>query len=150
MEMKKFIPIHNWDNTIASTIKAKMNEVGGMATIKNGTSKFEIGYAQDESGICFKNVKGQEKTIPWTAFFATVDILKEKDGKAIKGDATKAKLGGKELPLDSVEGYVASTVYGKKRRQTVEKNVSEIAALLDWVDISKNGRGYLEFKENFK
>ncbi len=149
MEMKKFIPIHNWDNTIASTIKAKMNEVGGTTYIKNGTSKLEIGYPEDESGVCFKNTKGQEKTIPWTAFFATVDILKEKDGKAIKGDAT-AKLGTKLLPLDSVEGYVASTVYGKKKRQTVEKNISEIAALLDWADISKNGRGYLELKENFK
>lgn len=145
-----FVPIHNWDNSIASTIKSKLNEVGGETTIKSGNSSFKVSYADDESGICFETKKGEVKQLPWDAFFATVDILKEKEGKAIKGDATKAKLGGKELPLDSVEGYVAATVYGKKKRQTVEKTVSEIGTLLDWTDIAKNGRGYLELKEQYK
>ncbi|MBE5821277.1 MAG: hypothetical protein E7311_01640 [Clostridiales bacterium] len=150
MGMKKYVPIHNWDNEIASTIKGKLNEAGGEAIIKNGTSNFKIGYAEDESGISFATPKGEEKVLPWNAFFATVDILKENEGKAIKGDATKGKLGCKELPLDSVEGYVAATVYGKKKRQTVEKNVSQIGALLEWTDIAKNGRGYLELKKDYR
>lgn len=150
MGEKKYVPIHNWDNEIASTIKAKLNAEGGEAVIKNGTSSFKIGYADDESGISFTTPKGEGNTLPWNAFFATVDILKENDGKAIKGDASKGKLGCKELPLDSVEGYVAATVYGKKKRQTVEKNVSKIGALLEWTDIAKNGRGYIELKNNYR
>ena len=150
MGEKKYVPIHNWDNEIASAIKGKLNAEGGEAVIKNGTSSFKIGYADDESGITFATPKGEENTLPWNAFFATVDILKENDGRAIKGDASKGKLGCKELPLDSVEGYVAATVYGKKKRQAVDKNVSKIGALLEWTDIAKNGRGYIELKNNYR
>lgn len=146
----KFIPIHNWDNIIASTIKAKLNDVGGEAEIKNGNTKLFVSYADDESGICFKTAKGEETLLSWNVFFATVDLLKQKDGKALKGDAAKGTLGTKALPLDSVEGYVAQTVFGKKKRQTVEKNITKIATLLKWSDITNVGKDYLELNEQFR
>lgn len=146
----KFIPIHNWDNIIASTIKAKLNSVGGETEIKNGNTKLVVGYAADESGISFKTAKGEETVLVWDVFFATVDILRQKEGKALKGDANKGKLGTKALPLDSVEGYVAENVFGKKKRQTVEKNITKISTLLKWADIITIGKDYLQLNEDFK
>lgn len=146
----KFIPIHNWDNIIACTIKAKLNDLGGEVEVKNGNTKLSISYADDQSGICFKTSKGETTLLPWDVFFATVDILKQNDGKAVKGDATKGTLGTKALPLDSVEGYVAQTVFGKKKKQSVEKNITKISTLLKWADIVNVGKDYLELKEQFK
>lgn len=139
----KFIPIHNWDNVIACAIKGRLNDVGGETEIKNGTAKFVVSYADDQSGICFKTAKGIETILPWDVFFASVDIMKQNGGRALKGDATK-KLGSKDLKIDTIEGYVASVVYGKKKNQTVDKNVVMIGALLKWANIAKVGKDYLE------
>ena len=146
----KYIQIHSWDNHIASAIKGKLNEAGGEVVIKNGNSSFDISYANDESGICFATPKGETTVLPWNAFFAAVDILKEKNGKALKGDAAKGKLGSKALPLDSVEGYVAVNVFGKKKNQEIDKNIPKIATILKWTDIATVGREYIELKEQYK
>lgn len=148
MEKVRFIPIYNWDNAIAATIKGKLNEAGGETEIKNGNTKFVISYADDQNGINFKNGKTEEH-LCWDVFFATVDVLKQNGGKALKGDATKGSLGTKALPLDSVEGYVASVVFGQKKRQTVEKRINKIATLLKWADIVSVGRDSLELKEQY-
>ena len=143
MEVVKFIPIHNWDNIVASTIKGKLNDVGGEVEVKNGNTKFTVRYAQDESGLDFISAKD--------VFFAAVDILKQsEDGKALKGDADKGTLGTKALPVDSVEGYIAANVFGMKKRQKVEKNITKIGTFLKWADIVTVGKDYLQLNEQFK
>ena len=151
MEVVKFIPIHNWDNIVASTIKGKLNDVGGEVEVKNGNTKFTVRYAQDESGLDFISAKGEETHFVWDVFFAAVDILKQsEDGKALKGDADKGTLGTKALPVDSVEGYIAANVFGMKKRQKVEKNITKIATFLKWADIVTVGKDYLQLNAQFK
>lgn len=145
----KFVPIHNWDNCIACAIKGRLNDQGGETTLKNGTSKFEISYADDQTGIVFVSGKTAPVLLTWDVFFATIDIMKQNGGKALKGDASK-KLGSKDLKLDTIEGYVASTIFGKKKNQTVEKNIVRIGAILKWADIVKVGKDYLELNEEYK
>lgn len=150
MGIVKFIPIHNWDNMVASTIKSKLNDMGGEVEIKNGNTKLNVRYADDQTGICVKTSKGEETYFVWDVFFASVDVLRQQDGKALKGDASKGKLGTKALPVDSVEGYVAANVFGKKKRQTVEKNITKIATILKWADIVTIGKDHLILNEQYK
>lgn len=52
-------------------------------------------------------------------------------GKARSG----AKLGSADLPLNSVEGYIANKVHGMQLGQTAFGPGFVIAAVLDWADI---------------
>jgi len=98
-----------------------------------------------EKGIYVNNL-GTVPMLPWTIFTETVNLLKKKGGRAIKGNAMNYKLGEKGLPIDSVEGYIAHKVYKKKYWESVFRRITPISAILDWAGVCKNEKGYLVLK----
>ncbi|WP_041710962.1 hypothetical protein [Clostridium pasteurianum] len=52
----------------------------------------------------------------WEAFDAAVEVVVNNGGKAIKGKARSgANLGSDDLPLNSIEGYIAYKVHGVRK-----------------------------------
>lgn len=101
-------------------------------------------------GIEVDNLSTQ-KLLPWIVFEETVRLLTGNgDGpaseKVRKGNAMSGKLGDKKLPLDSVEGHLASIVFDKQAGDSVFRRITPIAAILDWASVCENKRGYLSLK----
>lgn len=57
------------------------------------------------------------------------------------------KLGEDGLPLNSVEGYVATHVYSKKTGDNVFRRITPIVNILIWADICVNDGRYLRLKQ---
>lgn len=88
--------------------------------------------------------------LTWEAFDAAVEVVIKNNGKAEKGKARSgAKLGSDGLPLDSIEGYIAHKVYSTQIGETAFGPGFVIAAVLDWVEICHNERGYLTINNKF-
>lgn len=58
----------------------------------------------------------------------------------------ESRLGEGKLPLDSIEGYIAKEVYGKKIGDSVFRRITPIVNILIWADLCENGRGELFLK----
>lgn len=100
----------------------------------------------EPEGISVDNL-GSNPLLEWDVFVETVELLKRNGGKARKGNAMNFKLGDKELPLDSVEGHIASMIYQRKAGQSVFRRITPIAAILSWAGICENKRGFLRLRE---
>jgi hypothetical protein len=80
--------------------------------------------------------------LPWVVFTETVQLRKEQNGCAKRGDGMK-RLGSEELPFESVEGFIAHRVYNKPKDDSVFRRISPIANILVWAGICKHNRGKL-------
>ena len=78
-----------------------------------------------------------------------MELLKDNSGRVKKGNARSCKLGEVQLPLNSVEGYIASTVHGVKAGESAFGPGFVVCAVLDWAGICKNERGYLSINPSF-
>lgn len=88
--------------------------------------------------------------IIWEAFDAAVEVVIKNNGKAEKGKARSgAELGSDDLSLDSIEGYIAHKVHGAQIGETAFGPGFVVAAVLDWVEICHNERGYLTINNKF-
>jgi len=117
---------------VVETIKKRFAETGNPVEIpllrgKRGNNTFTARIADD--GIYVSNLAGQP-FLPWEVFIETVALLNRKGGRAKKGDAMRAKLGEEGLPLDSVEGHVASKVYQKDIGESVFRGITPITCIL--------------------
>ncbi|MDK2808760.1 MAG: hypothetical protein PWP24_1497 [Clostridiales bacterium] len=139
----KNLPIYKDESKTIQTLKAKLNQAKGIATIPlpKGDA-FQIYYEEFGNGICTTNLPHQ-RILTWKAFDAAVELLERHGGQAPKGNAMKGKLGSTLLPLDSVEGYVAHQAYGYKRGDSCLRIISPLSAILEWCGICINGYGYL-------
>jgi hypothetical protein len=116
-------------------IKQKFAQSGSPARIpllKGGSFVAEIA----ENGVFVDNL-GTQPFLPWAVFQEAVSLLIRKGGRAMRGDAMGARLGEPDLPLDSVEGHLASAVYGKKLKEAVFRRITPIACILIWAGICK-------------
>lgn len=126
---------------VIRTIKRKFEEAGGKTVIpllrpKGDKTTFEAKCTSE--GINVDNL-GNQPFLPWSVFTETILLLKKNDGRAIKGNATKYRLGSEELPLDSVEGNIASKIYGKKIGDSVFRRITPVACILIWAGICRDG-----------
>jgi hypothetical protein len=79
-----------------------------------------------------------------SVFYATLSLLKEQGGKALKGNAFNNKLGEGDLPLNSVDGYVASTIYNREQGISVTSRITPISNILIAAGVCESKRdGYL-------
>ena len=97
-----------------------------------------------EDGIDVDNLSTQP-FLPWEVCVETVLLLRAEGGVAKRGNAMNYRLGEEKLPLNSVEGHVASQVYGKEPGEWVFRRITPIAAILVWAGICENRRGALAF-----
>lgn len=144
------LPIYDDESYGVKLIKRKLNNAKGRSTIALTRDKtFDIYYEPYGNGIIATNIP-KSRVLTWKAFDCAIDIISQNGGKALKGQAMKSKVGEDDLPLTSVEGYVAYHAYGVKLGESTIRTISALSGILDWAGICKNGYGYLEFKASFK
>lgn len=138
------LPVYQDESIVVKKIKHKLNLFEGVATVTLAKGEsFQIYYEDFGNGIYATNLP-HHRVITWSALNAAIELLTESGGKAIKGNAMKGKLGSTDLPLNSVEGYIAVKAYGAKKGDSCLRMISSVAAILEWCGICKNGYGYLE------
>ena len=85
--------------------------------------------------------------LTWDVFNAVEELLINSDSHTVMlGDCMGPKLGSRELPMDSLEGHVASKVYGQESGDSVFRRSSVIANILVWAEICERPRGKLKLK----
>ena len=126
---------------VVAAIKRRFAETGNPARVplvRGGSFRAEL----SEKGVYVDNL-GTSPLVPWAAFEAAVEVLARTGGRAPRGDALGARLGEPGLPLDSVEGYVAQAVYGKREGETVFRRITPIACILIWSGVCQHRPGEL-------
>ena len=98
---------------------------------------------EDGIEVTCLNDSGHKNFLPWGVFWASIAIIQKNNGIAKRGNA-KDKLGTAALPYDSVEGYVAHVIYGKKEGDSVFRRVSPIAHVLIAAGVCIDQRGDLQ------
>jgi len=143
-------PITDNDSLVIKRIKTKLNEIGGRASIPLYSGDLcEIGFDSNGKGLVSTKIPVPNQLL-WEVFDAAVEVVIQNGGKAMKGKARSgAKLGSDDLPLDSVEGYIAHKVHGAKTGETAFGPGFVVAAILDWAEICNNERGYLTINPSF-
>ncbi len=138
------------DSPVIAKIKEKLNECDGKTTIKllQGDT-CEIWFDTFGKGLVSPKIPPANQLI-WEAFDAAVEVVVNNGGKAAKGNARSgAKLGSNELPLNSVEGFIAHKVHGVQEGETAFGPGFVISAVLDWAGICRNERGFLSINPSF-
>ena len=74
------------------------------------------------------------------------ELLKKKGGRAVKGAGRgkEDKVGYGKCGLDTVVGYIAYKYSGVELGGSTFDPVFVLAAVLDWANIARNCRGYIE------
>ena len=143
-------PFNEADSLVVKRIKEKLNANGGQASIPLYRGDMcKIGYNPNGRGLISSKIPPANK-LTWEVFDAAVEVVVKNGGKAMKGKARSgAKLGSNDLPVDSIEGYIAHKVHGAKIGDTSFGPGFVIAAVLDWAKICNNERGYLTINPSF-
>ena len=144
------VDIKDCDSIVVRTIKEKLNDNNGRAIIRlyQGDS-CAIWFDENGKGLVSPKIPPANQLV-WEVFDAAVEVVLNNGGKAVKGKARSgAKLGSDDLPLNSVEGYIAHKVHGVKEGETAFGPGFVICAVLDWADICKNERGNLTMNPTF-
>jgi hypothetical protein len=143
-------PITENDSLVVKRIKTKLNDSGGITSIPLYSGDLcEIGFDPNGKGLVSNKIPVPNQLL-WEVFDAAVEVVIQNGGKAMKGKARSgAKLGSDDLPLDSVEGYIAHKVHGAQIGETAFGPGFVIAAILDWAEVCHNDRGYLTINQSF-
>jgi hypothetical protein len=132
---------------VVELIRDKLSKTRGPAKVPLLRGKNAFTAELTEGGITVSNLPSQP-FLPWAAFQEAVCALIRQGGRAKRGNAMHAKLGELELPLDSVEGHVALTVYGKRPGDSVFRRITPIACILIWSGICKAAPGELVLRDS--
>ena len=139
-------------NTDASSIiKDKLISSNGKATIYtyNGTP-YDIYLTKDGAGFTCKALPG----VPYEfkVFDYIVALLVKEGGRAKKGYARGKhdKVGSERCNEHTATGVIALEYYGKSIGDSVFDPVFILAGILEWADIAKNERGYLELTATYR
>jgi len=136
-------------DNIINTLKTKFAEDGETVRIPlmRKNKFFKASLDKDGKGINVSNLAAQP-LLSWETFVETVKLLEANNGFAVKGSAMKGKLGDELLPLNSVEGNIASKIHKVNEGKKVFRRVSPVSGILVWAGICEHGRGTLLLKNN--
>ena len=134
-------------NYIFKTSSKKLMSVGGSATIQllNG-DVCHILLDKDNTGFVCDKLNNYSLFYHFEVFDAIQELLNQKGGRALKG-AGRGKddqVGYGKCGLDTVVGYIAYKYSGVKLGGSTFDPVFVLAAVLDWANIARNCRGYIE------
>jgi hypothetical protein len=130
------------EDPVVRKIKKEFDKKGNPAKIPLMSGKQFFEARSKEDGIYVDNLKNQP-FLPWKVFSEAVNYLQENGGQAKKGSTTNSRLGDPNLDLNTVEGYIASKVYGCKEGDIVFKRITPVASILAWAEICENTRGQI-------
>jgi guanosine-3',5'-bis(diphosphate) 3'-pyrophosphohydrolase len=123
-------------SNVVGAIRCKFAASGNPADIPNlrgGAFKAQL----VRGGIEVDNL-GSQPFLAWAAFQAAVSVLRKNGGRAKRGNAMGSRLGEPDLTINSVEGYVAQIVYGKRVGETVFRRITPIVGILIWAGICEH------------
>ncbi|MTK07011.1 MAG: hypothetical protein F8N38_08010 [Hungatella sp.] len=130
---------------ITNIIKEKLLLKGGEVEIRllKGNRSFIVRLT--DGGVLVNNL-ANDPYLSWEVFEKAIELLEQEGGNALKGNAMGCKLGDEGLPFNSIEGYIAKEVYGKKVGDSVFRRISPIVNILIWSELCQNGVGKLTLK----
>lgn len=121
----------------------KLKEAGGDVTIEL-LSKKEARVKLVEKNS-FTSDKLRWNCLDFTIFDIVTNFLKEqKDRRAPKGGSRNSRVGEGKCNKGTVMYEIATKYYGKVDGNSSFDPLFVIAAILDWANIARNCRGYLE------
>jgi hypothetical protein len=85
--------------------------------------------------------------LPLGVFWHAVHIMLINGGVATRGKAMNHRLGTEGLPFNSIEGHVASVIYGKQRDDNVLQRISPIAHILIAAGVCVEQQGDMELHD---
>ena len=118
---------------VVEQLKTKFAQTGALTEIpllKGDCFKAKL----TDGGIWVDNLSTQP-FLPWAAFEQAVNVMERNGGIAMRGNAMNFRLGDPKLPLDSIEGHIASLVYGRDCGDSVFRRITPIACILIWAGI---------------
>ena len=128
-------------------VKRKLLGCGGSATIPllNG-APCHILLNESQTGFTSEKLNDYSLSYGFEVFDIVEELLVQKGGKAMKGNGRgkKDKVGYGRCGLDTVVGYIAYNYSKKQIGDSTFDPVFVLAAILDWANIARNGRGYIE------
>ena len=126
-------------------IKEKLLQKNGVVEIGllKGNRSFIVRLT--DGGVMVNNL-ANAPYLSWEVFEKAVELLEQEGGEALKGNAMGCKLGDRGLPFNSIEGYIAKEIYGKKAGDSVFRRISPIVNILVWSELCENGVGKLMLK----
>jgi chromosome segregation ATPase len=130
------------EDPIISKIKSQFDKKGNPSKIPLMSGKHFFEARSEIDGVYVDNLKRQP-FLPWEIFPEAVNCIRENGGKIKKGNATNSKLGDPNLGLDTLEGHIASKIYGCRIGDPVLKRITPIASILAWAEICENTRGQI-------
>ena len=130
------------EDPIISKIKSQFDKKGNPAKVPLMSGKHFFEARSEIDGVYVDNLKRQP-FLPWEIFSEAVNCIRENGGKIKKGNATNSKLGDPNLGLDTLEGHIASKVYGCRIGDPILKRITPIASILAWAEICENTRGQI-------
>lgn len=127
-------------------VKRKLTGNGGHAIVHSITGKpYEIRIGTDGKSIVCQELPPYE----FSVLDSVVECLVKNGGSAKKGNGRNCKL-GEELCNDAtVVGYIGKHYSGKCEGESVFDPVFILAAILEWAEVAKNCRGYLELTPSY-
>ncbi len=115
-------------------IKKRFAETGNPAQILMAKGGRTFSARLAVVGVYVDNL-GNQPFLPWAVFTESVLLLEKKNGRVIKGNSMKFKLGEPGLPIDSLEGHIAHKVYQKDLGDSVFRRITPVAGILVWAGI---------------
>ncbi len=145
----------NYDSKKPSdVIKRKLYEAGGRIDIKLLDGKDCIVVATEGGkGITSDKLNNYTLKYDYTVFDIIVDLLKSyKDGKAPKGNSygKDDKVGKGKCTPDTIVGHIAINYSHKKYGDSAYDPVFVLAAILDWANIARNCRGFVQLNDEYR
>ena len=121
----------------------KLKENGGDSwiTLLNGDKTHIITQGRNY----FVSDKLAYQEVDYSIFDIVVSFLKKQPyGKAIKGGARGSRVGENKCTKDTVMYAIATEYYGKQEGESSFDPLFVIAAILEWANIARNERGYIQ------
>lgn len=148
MDMRNWFTDHT-STKASEIIKTKLKENGGKVTVYTARGlPCELWVAAD--GVSFESDKLPIKPpYRFDVFDTVVQLLKQQNGRAKKGNGRNYKLGEENCDDTTVVGYIARHYAHKEDGASVFDPVFVFAAVLEWADIAKNERGELVLTANY-
>jgi len=135
------------ETKFSEQVQKKLIEVGGSATISllNGDA-CRIILDKDNTGFVSDKLNNYLLFYRFEVFDVIEELLKKKGGRAVKGAGRgkEDKVGYGKCGLDTVVGYIAYKYSGVELGGSTFDPVFVLAAVLDWANVARNCRGYIE------
>lgn len=135
------------ENSAVLKIKRFFNACDGNRYTYTNRRNTDVTCQAIEDGIkvdCLGQ-NGFKEFLPWGVFWHAVHIMIVNGGRASRGTAIGPdRLGSEKLPFTSIEGHIASAIYGKQAGDSVFMRISPVAHILIESGVcSVETKGYL-------